>query len=342
MRPSRSTYDMWKVGISPTSGMRTTDPEPLVTGLELLNINPTSPSITRDGRRLYYTKGRSYSNLWLLQPSDPPGDQLTTTRLTSGTAMHGRPTVSPDGEYVAYLALLGGTMSLFVMPVEGGPARQMTFVDSVATNPVWSPDGEYLAFGVMRERQIRLATAMVSDPAYMRVLESTDLGANGLLSWAPGSELMYQTPSAQDWTLRDMESGTERSLLSADSARGWVFNPVVSPDGRYVALSWNRRAMLETGMFVISLTDGAQQRVMAGVVTPIGWSPDGRYVYGLVNGERKLYRVPAHGGEPDVLAEFPFEWASGSATPDGNLFVIEEPGRQADVWMIENFDPGRR
>lgn len=75
-------------------------------------------------------------------------------RLTSDSGVELFPKISPDGEWVAFSAEYTGTRQVYVMPIDGGAPKQLTFYNDAGVMPPrggwdywiqgWTPDGQIL------------------------------------------------------------------------------------------------------------------------------------------------------------------------------------------------------
>jgi tricorn protease len=84
----------------------------------------------------------------------------TARRLTSHPGLELFPKFSPDGRWIAFSGQYDGTRQVFVIPVEGGEPRQLTFYNEVANLPPrggfdnrvlgWTPDGRNVVFRAQR------------------------------------------------------------------------------------------------------------------------------------------------------------------------------------------------
>ena len=114
------------------------------------------------------------------------------------------PTVSPDGQFVAFVSDRDGWDHLYVVPTAGGEARQLTRGHYEVRHLAWSPDGQSLAFDRSVEDRpgVRhLSVALVgSDPGAARVVDLTSgRGTNIDPVWAPDSRhLVYQHTDPQN------------------------------------------------------------------------------------------------------------------------------------------------
>src|SRR6059058_6510791 len=107
-----------------------------------------SPQISPDGRHAAYVlvtvnaKHEGYeTSLWLVgtDGASPP------RRLTAGPR-DGAPRWSPDGSTLAFLRPKDGRPQLYLLPLGGGEAQQLTDLPKGASAATWSPDGKTIAF----------------------------------------------------------------------------------------------------------------------------------------------------------------------------------------------------
>jgi Tol biopolymer transport system component len=221
--------------------------------------------------------------------------------------------------------------------------EQLTFLTSDIWQPVWSPDGAEIAFGTTMGEAPRVWKVGVRGGT-PQPFSSTKLSQD--LTWAPGSQILYQRPGNSAFHLLDPQAGDETPFM--DDAGGsddplqffsYMASPEYSPDGKQVAINCNCPG--GEGVWVVSLDDSSSRLIHNDSETlPVGWSGDSAWVYAVKPSTKSLMRVPAGGGKAETLLQIPFDRVGDiDVTADGNQIVAAVPVTQADIWLIENFDP---
>ncbi len=219
------------------------------------------------------------SAIWLL-------DTLTggTRQLTFGKR-DGAPRWSPDGHWLAFTRKADDNETqLWVLPVAGGEARQLTYMRRGVGAPFWSADSRWIGF----ESEVREGEeAILSKPrdAATREREQKDEAEHPRII----TRLQYR------WDGRGYLEGRThlfRAILPADENAQAIVEPLTegdydneegacSPDGRWLVFvsdrADDRDANMTSDLWLLNLQTLALRRVTDGlhsVAQPV-WSPDG-------------------------------------------------------------------
>jgi len=84
--------------------------------------------------------------IYLELNTQPPAFQRALTRVTFDEGLQFGATWSPDGRFIAYCSDRGGKFDIWVQPVSGGNAVQVTKGPGRNWQPDWSPDGKLIVF----------------------------------------------------------------------------------------------------------------------------------------------------------------------------------------------------
>jgi len=265
--------------------------------------------------------------------------------ITTDAKSKNSPAISPDGDLVAFLSTEAETQ-LFVQPV--GPGRPIRLTDNpiAAVRPAWSPDGKSVAFASLEpgSRGIH-ATPALGGPE--RNLIPTEENVAGI-DWSPDGKWlavsMRKGQSADAIWLIDPETRERRQLSQPPSGTLGDLFPTFSPDGKQLAFI-RRFGVASHDIMAVETSGGEPRRITREALPLFGltWTRNGRH---LVFSSRRtvpsrLWRIPATGGEPVLLAEA----GEGSIAPHlsraADRLVYLNRLRDVNLWRIELDSHGR-
>ncbi len=248
--------------------------------------------------------------------STPAASEIWTFDcLTSDPGMENDPTLSPDGEFIAFSMRSSETAeesSIYLLGVGGNRPIELTAdMSGVEHSPRFSPDGRRLVFrsggvGVDGDIHVMRTTGDLRRP----------LGVDGFTpDWSPdGTQLVYSTvgymqphgrPTAGALRIIDLETGDDREIHPGDAV-----DPRWSPNGEWI-IFWTVGSVDEDGVFQITgrrdigiiRADGTDARLVTDDVE-FDWSP------AWADGGRRIVFSSNRGG-PVGLWELDFDPETG-------------------------------
>ncbi len=190
----------------------------------------------------------------------------TSKQLTNGKARDSNPQWSPDGKSIAFVSDRGGKRQLYLLPIDGGEARQLTALErGIGGGFAWSPDGSRIAYSA-----VAAAEPLDLSKAPYRVDRTVyRFDAIG-----------YLDQMVQDIFVLELASGETRQL-TADRSNN--VNLRWSPDGSVILYDATMRADAVRAMVPDLMTvnqKGAQSTLLHGwaAIAGANFSPDGRRI----------------------------------------------------------------
>lgn len=339
-----------------------------------------SPAMSPDGRLVAFTvtrvveaTNRRHSEIWVA-----PTDGGEPTRYSSPSFSSSNPRWSPDGSLLIFTSTRPGGQGPWAIRMDrpGGEAfvydslqagsrtadgRTVVWSEAAPVAPRPRPDS---AAGRPLARAPFDAVTRPLDPARFDGIHITHqrYKANGQ-GFLPGPTEAPAVRPAQLWVQSEGQ-GKRQLTTTAYSHR----NPVVSPDGRWIAFVADAElrpdsvvqaiadslALLpyeaardeaprnDSDIFVIPAAGGSPRRVaeIMGTESAVTWSPDGQQLAFIGRTTRtansRLLVVPAAGGRPvNLLGDWPYEPAGFEWLPGGMIAMHAEVGGRSGLFHVD-------
>ncbi len=247
-----------------------------ITAEDLYKIESlTDPRWSPDGKHILFVKthineDHTYaSNLFLY---DQESEELN--QWTYGDKRVSAPRWSPDGKKVAFVSNRSGKNQLYVLPVSGGEARQVTDIDNGAGNPVWSPCSGKLAFTVSLEPEDALNEEKKKEDDEKKLKPFV---TDSMKYKADGAGLLDD--KKQQIAIIDLKTEELRQLTKGKDS----YTPFAwSPDGKYLAYATDADAKdkdfsFNNELYLYNLEDDSKEHIQTaeGYVGFAAWSPEG-------------------------------------------------------------------
>lgn len=238
---------------------------------------------------------------------EPGPDAPSTLPLALG-AIH--PRISPEGQSIA-VSYQG---AIWRLPVEGGVMTRLTDGPGFDHEPAWSPDGKRIAF--VRGPNQPGGELRLIDAAYGKEVPlPRPIQVSGVFNY---HKLEFD-PTGQRILAVLRSGGTDHGLAWYDLRSGEVKSLAVPPSG------YRRQTLSPDGQTIVYTTTQDRPGEQAGNEGP----------------QTDLWKMPANGGQPELLVRFPSHVHDLCWHPDGkSLIVVSElGGAYYDLWQLPLANP---
>ncbi len=314
----------------------------------LVSEQGSQPSISADGTLLVHYAPDVGANTRIVRV-DRSGTVIEV--FDAPGIGHASPTFSPDGQRLAFSALVDGNIDLWVLEVASGTPQRLTFDPSAEGMPDWSPSGDRIAFSQARSGFANTLKILRGDGT--GGIESVAEGAFLPSFSSDGKVLVFvkvnEALNPGLWYL-DLQ-GDNEPVLFFDGTGLWEESPTVSPDGKLIAFSSDEQGGHQIYVRSFPSGDGKWQVSLDGGRTP-AWSPRGDRLYFREGNDLMEVGVELEPtvrfGTPSRLFAWPFPAQTAfdftslfDVAPDGESFVLvedTEPGvSRPGITVIENW-----
>ncbi|MBV8819805.1 MAG: serine/threonine-protein kinase, partial [Acidobacteriaceae bacterium] len=208
-------------------------PRPLLTRPQGGGFNP---SISRQGNRLMYTESFRDTNIYVyggpgFESRSVPGPFSGPKGLILSSRRDDSPSISPDGERIAFVSRRTGNEEIWVCDRNGGQLAQLTSFKGPGTGtPRWSPDGHWIAFDSLAAGNPNIYVIKAEGGTPVRLTGGPS--GNFMPSWSFDGKWIYfkSDRSRSDQLWRVPATGGAASQVTRSGAS----EAFPSPDGKLV------------------------------------------------------------------------------------------------------------
>ena len=323
------------------------------------------PTLSPDGKSFAYVSSQSGNRDIYVQRVDGRAAINITSDSPDDDS---EPAFSPDGSQIAFRSERSGG-GIFVMGVTGESVRRLT---DFGHNPSWSPDGMRI---VVSTAEVELRPHIRQDDGELWIIDARDGARRPIVqekvggsdfgresdavqpSWSPhGKRIAFwgvSTLAGQRdlWTIDPNAPRPKQSVVRVTSDAALDWNPVWSPDGKYLYFGSDRDGTLNLWRIPMDEQSGKPTGAAEPVALPaavsgnFAFSHQGEMAFTSVTRSFRLLALPfdaASGttGAPRMLFGGSEEIMSFKASPDGQLIAFTTRGAQEDLF-IANADGSR-
>lgn len=127
-------------------------------------------------------------------------DGANATPITRGPnkALNVEPAISPDGQTVAFSSDRSGRAMLYLMDINGGGVKRLTYAGKYNSTPAWSPDGKTIAFAALDNDHFDIFTMNRDGSGLKRMTDAKKPNGraanNESPSWSPdGRHILFSS-----------------------------------------------------------------------------------------------------------------------------------------------------
>lgn len=244
-----------------------------------------------DGRIVFSYLG----DIWTANDNGQNVQRLTVNRARD---VFGR--FSPDGKWIAFSSERNGNLDVFIIPSQGGAAKQLTFHSSDDTVLGWRPDSRAVLFSANRGEDFTPQLYLVNVEGGMPTKAGTDMGVQA--AYSPDGRRLAYNPKSQVYWRKYYRGATQSDVVVMDIAAR-KFTQLTDFDGHDSWPMWGH----DGAIYFVSDRDG--------------------------NGLTNIWRIPDSGGKADRVTSFKsgdVRWPAVSA--DGRVIVFEH---DFGIWKLD-------
>ena len=165
------------------------------------------------GERLVFV---SEGDLWTAAIGQAEPGPIVAYRLTSSDGDESRPSISPDGQWIAFTGEYEGNTDVYIMPIDAGAPKRLTFHPGADVALAWTPDGRTVLFRSQRAHPLgrwelwRVTTSGGMPRRY-------EFGECSMVAMSStGKRIAFTRWSNEHWTWKRYRGGTAPEIWIGD------------------------------------------------------------------------------------------------------------------------------
>jgi len=301
-------------------------------------------AISRDGRRLAYSKFTSDSNVWRMELPSPGAPAHAPQKFLYSTRNETSAQYSPDGNKVAFRSDRSGNDEIWICDGSGANAYALTsFGGALTGSPRWSEDGQYLAFDSRPGGNADIYVISATGGSPRRI--TTEPSEEAVPSWSKDGNWIYfasnRTGTWQVWKAPGQKGSTNKAVQVTHHGGFAAFE---SADGKWVFYAKGRDL---PGLWRVAVDGGEESEIVQELKEGYWgyWMPgeNGIYFIDLRPSSRagvEFFRFATRRIEQlgTLDKEPPFGDAGFSVSRDGRwILYTQVDGSGSDIMLVENF-----
>jgi tricorn protease len=270
-----------------------------------------------------------------------------TKRITSTSAVETNPKISPDGKWIAFTSNRSGTPSVYVVSINGGEPKRLTWHPNGSRVRGWSNDGKFILYGSSRETAPRpynrLWTVALKGGAPKLV--SRQWGFDGSFS-TNGKEIVIDKMSRWDSEWRAYRGGQNTPLIILDIKTSketllphtnttdiqplWIEDAIYFLSDRDLVMNIWKYDTKSKSLTQITKFKGSDIKWLSGNKNNLVYEKDGYiFTYSLATQKSKQLAIRVVGDFPWTATKFQDvtrNATSASLSPNGRRAIMEARG----------------
>lgn len=303
------------------------------------------------------TLGLLYLLVWNKQSQSKSAPAFQTTKITrlTNTGKSIGAVISPDGKYVAHIALDEGKQTLLVRQTATSGNVTVVAPDEPFINDLtFSPDSNFIYFSQRKKEvpiRILYKVPSLGGTPPTKVLEDVD----SAISFSPDGKrfafIRNYPDKGESGLLLVNEDGSNEQRVALHSRGNFFLATAWSPDGKVLAATTRKTDDgVRVELLGVQLSDGSEQTIGTqkwATIRSLAWLADGSglMLSGVERGpgasKYQLFQISYPEGKARRLTDGLTHYAGVSLTKDSSSLVSLQANAISQLWLAPNGEAGK-